>query len=161
MIVDMALTVIAHYQDLASMPSGAPADVAADRTAAIDMKEVLMHGAQYLLACWNNGTGTVVTHVASQEALSSTSPGVEWIAPEQVSPPPPCSPCNCTLFPGSKRTSPRVDIRYSLRRLHTHGNGTTAFQGLCYTHAYTTVSPCVLVTDGVVLACSLVRRFGT
>ena len=88
MIVDMSLTVIAHYQDLASMPSGAPADVAFDRTAAIDMKELLMHGAEYLLACWNNGTGTgtgtIVTHVASGGVLGDASPGVEWVAPEQL-----------------------------------------------------------------------------
>lgn len=84
MLVDMSLVVIAHYQDLDSMPSGAPAEVAFNRTAAIDMREVLIHGANYLLGCWDNATGTIVTHVATSGVLSDASPGVEWIAPEQV-----------------------------------------------------------------------------
>lgn len=84
MLVDMSLVVIAHYSDLAKMPSGAPESVAFNRTAAIDMKELLLHGANYLLNCWDNQLNTVVTHVASQGILSDASPGVEWIAPQQV-----------------------------------------------------------------------------
>jgi hypothetical protein len=83
MLVDMSMVVIAHYKDLDEMPTGAP--VVGNRTAAIDMKELLIHGAKYLLACWDNATSTIVTHVATNGVLDDASAGVEWIAPEQVS----------------------------------------------------------------------------
>jgi hypothetical protein len=79
MLVDLSFALVTHFQVLRSqIPSGAPQGVG--RNAAEDVKELLLHGAEYLLACHDPGTNSVVSHVYTD------LPGIggEWVRPEDV-----------------------------------------------------------------------------
>lgn len=89
-VLDLSLAAIAYFDELKSMPSAAPSGPSAvldptlsTRTALDDVREAILHGVQYLLACHDPTTNSVVSHVFDQ---LPGGVGGQWTRPEAVAP---------------------------------------------------------------------------
>ena len=78
-MAELALPVVAFYTPLTRLPSATNAPAA---SAASDLQTLLLHGARYLIACHNNATNSLVSHVTDPDSAVARADAA-WVQPEE------------------------------------------------------------------------------